>query len=159
MHPLSVDGLFYLRSGVHTDRTCAAMSGWHSATAGTDSSDDGRRHFTTHSAGRSHPAQSDCFLIRCDLHDCWMLLKVAVGTEKPIKKSFLFAQDLKSPWQSPPRATDFRLEIMVAATTSPSQHVNCIILMAVRCAGPLRGPNFCRAGILWGRVAKGPQTQ
>ena len=32
---LSVDGLSYLPSVVHTDRTCEAMSGWHSATAGS----------------------------------------------------------------------------------------------------------------------------
>jgi hypothetical protein len=27
-------------------------------------------------------------MIGCDLHDRWMLLKVAFGTEKPIKRSF-----------------------------------------------------------------------
>jgi hypothetical protein len=27
-------------------------------------------------------------MIGCDLHDRWMLLKVAVGTEEPVKRSF-----------------------------------------------------------------------
>lgn len=31
---------------------------------------------------------SKFIMIGCDLHDRWMLLKVAVGTEKPVKKSF-----------------------------------------------------------------------
>ena len=31
-------------------------------------------------------------MIGCDLHDCWMLLKVAVGSEKPVKKSFQTSQ-------------------------------------------------------------------
>ena len=32
---------------------------------------------------------SNVTMIGCDLHDCWTLLKVAGGGEKPIKKSFL----------------------------------------------------------------------